>query len=64
MEMSVQASVAASLAKLYADAALEASVNAPLNRADAVQADVAAQVSIFALKETLEMAGRYIDLLV
>lgn len=64
MDVSVQATAAASLAQMYMAAARDTAVNNPLDRAEATQKDVAAEVSMFALKQTLEMAGKFIDLLV
>ena len=64
MEMSIHASAAASMAQVYAEAARAATQDYPLSKAELVQKNVAAEVSMFALKETLEMAGRFIDLLV
>ena len=58
------AAASASLAQVYADAAKAASAVKPLNTSERAVKNVAVEVSMFALKETLEMAGQVVDILV
>ena len=64
MEVSSDMSAAASLAELYAAATRAAEQVDPLDTAENTEKDVAAEASMFALKQTLELAGQIVDLLV
>lgn len=52
------------MARVYTSAAWEAAEANPLKPAEVTQKDVAVEVSMYALKETLSLAGQIVDLLV
>ncbi len=64
MELNLNATTAAALAQTYATASQNAASVNPLDTGSKAQKDVAAEVSMFALKEMLDMAGQIVDLLV
>ena len=64
MEFNLNATTAASLAQVYASASQNTASANPLDTGSKAQKDVAAEVSMFALKQAMEMAGQIVDLLV
>ena len=64
MEVSANITAAASIAQLYASSTQAAAKVDPLDTADKTQKNVAIEVSMYALKQTLNMAGQIVDLLV
>ena len=64
MEVSANMSPAASLAQLFASTTQAAAQVDPLDTAAKTQKNVAVEASMYALKQTLNMAGQIVDLLV
>jgi hypothetical protein len=63
MEISPISASAAAAAQIDSDVSRKAAESNPLDRAGSTQKDVAAEVSMYALKQMLEMAGQVVDLL-
>jgi hypothetical protein len=63
MDINQISASAAAAAQTYAEASRKAAESNPLDRAGSAQKDVAAEVSMYALKQMLETAGQVVDLL-